>query len=113
MRDDGGVRVINRGLSIAENRWKEAEGKAYFVKARDEGYFKVSFFGPFYGSYVVFELDKEKYQYAFVTSYNKSYLWLLSRTMTVNKELIDRFIKRSKDLGYDTGNLIFVKHKIP
>ncbi|MFO8241454.1 MAG: lipocalin family protein [Dissulfuribacterales bacterium] len=113
LRDDGGVRVINRGLSIAENRWKEAEGKAYFVKARDEGYFKVSFFGPFYGSYVVFELDKEKYQYAFVTSYNKSYLWLLSRTMTVNKELIDRFIKRSKDLGYDTGNLIFVKHKIP
>jgi len=113
LRDDGGVRLINRRLSIAENRWKEAEGKAYFVKARDEGYFKVSFFGPFYGSYVVFELDKEKYQYAFVTSYNKSYLWLLSRTMTVNKELIDRFIKRSKDLGYDTGNLIFVKHKIP
>ncbi len=113
LRDDGGVRVINRGLSIAENRWKEAEGKAYFVKARDEGYLKVSFFGPFYGSYVVFELDKEKYQYAFVTSYNKSYLWLLSRSMTVNKELIDRFIKRSKDLGYDTGNLIFVKHKIP
>jgi apolipoprotein D and lipocalin family protein len=113
LRDDGGVRVINRGLSIAENRWKEAEGKAYFVKGRDEGYLKVSFFGPFYGSYVVFELDKEKYQYAFVTGYNKSYLWLLSRTMNVNIELIDRFIKRSKDLGYDTGNLIFVNHKIP
>ena len=112
LRDDGGVRVINRGLSIAENRWKEAEGKAYFVKGRDEGYLKVSFFGPFYGSYVVFELDKEKYQYAFVTGYNKSYLWLLSRTITVNKELIDRFIKRSKDLGYDIDNLIFVKHEI-
>ena len=110
LRDDGGVKVINRGFSTAENKWKEAEGKAYFARGQDYGYLKVSFFGPFYGSYVVFELDKEKYQYAFVTSYNKSYLWLLSRTPTVNNKLIDRFVKRSEDLGFDTNNLIFVEH---
>jgi len=91
---------------------ERTEGKAYFVNVKDEGYLKVSFFGPFYGSYVVFELDKE-YQYAFVTSSNKSYLWLLSRTGSMSKELVDRFIKRSKDLGYNTDNLIFVEHKIP
>jgi apolipoprotein D and lipocalin family protein len=110
LRDDGGVRVINRGFATAENKWKEAEGKAYFVRGHDEGYLKVSFFGPFYGSYVVFELDKEKYQYAFVVGYNKSYLWFLSRTPTVSKELIDHFVKGSKDLGFDTDHLIFVKH---
>jgi len=110
LRDDGGVRVINRGFSIVENKWKEAEGKAYFVRGHDEGYLKVSFFGPFYGSYVVFGLDKEKYQYAFVAGYNKSYLWLLSRTPTVSNELIDQFVKRSKDLGFDTDHLVFVKH---
>jgi apolipoprotein D and lipocalin family protein len=110
LRDDGGVRVINRGFSSAENKWKEAEGKAYFVRGQGEGYLKVSFFGPFYGSYVVFGLDKEKYQYAFVTGYNKSYLWFLSRTPTVSSELIDQFVKRSKDLGFDTDHLIFVKH---
>ena len=110
LRDDGGVRVINRGFSIAENRWKEAEGKAYFVRGQDEGYLKVSFFGPFYGSYIVFELDKEKYQYAFVAGYNKSYLWLLSRTPTVTNELVDRFVKKSKDLGFDTNNLISVSY---
>jgi len=109
-RDDGGVKVINRGFSIAENKWKEAEGKAYFVRGKDEGYLKVSFFGPFYGSYVVFELDQEQYQYAFVSSSKTSYLWLLSRTPTVSKELMDRFVKRSKELGFDTDNLIFVKH---
>ncbi|EMP94224.1 lipocalin-like domain protein, partial [Vibrio cholerae O1 str. 95412] len=32
-----------------------------------DGYLKVSFFGPFYGSYVVFELDRENYSYAFVS----------------------------------------------
>ncbi len=110
LRDDGGVRVLNRGFSIAENKWKEAEGKAYFVRGQDEGYLKVSFFGPFYGSYVVFGLDKEKYQYAFVAGYNKSYLWLLSRTPVVNRKLIGRFVKKSSELGFDTNKLIFVEH---
>ena len=26
LRDDGGVRVINKGFSIKKNKWKEAEG---------------------------------------------------------------------------------------
>ncbi len=61
LRDDGGVRVINKGFSATEKKWKEAEGKAYFVRDPQEGYLKVSFFGPFYGAYIVFELDKEAY----------------------------------------------------
>jgi apolipoprotein D and lipocalin family protein len=112
LRDDGGVRVINRGFSIAGNKWKETEGKAYFVNGQDQGHLKVSFFGPFYSSYVVFELDKDKYQYAFVAGYNKSYLWLLSRTPTVNKDLIDQFVFRGKDLGFDTDKLIFVEQNL-
>ena len=109
LRDDGGVRVINKGFSIKKNKWKEAEGKAFFVRGQDEGYLKVSFFGPFYGSYVVFELDKENYQYAFVSSYNTSYLWLLARSPNVSKEIMDRFVKKSKALGFDTDAFIFVE----
>ena len=109
LRDDGGVRVTNKGFSIKKNKWKEAEGKAFFVRGQDEGYLKVSFFGPFYGSYVIFELDKENYQYAFVSSYNNSYLWLLARSPNVSKELVDRFVKKSKALGFDTDGLIFVE----
>jgi apolipoprotein D and lipocalin family protein len=110
LRDDGGVRVINRGFSEKEDRWKQAEGKAYFVKKPNQGYLKVSFFGPFYGSYVIFELDKEEYQYAFVTGPSRNYLWLLARTPSVDKELVDRFIDRSRELGFDTESLIFVEH---
>ncbi len=110
LREDGGLRVINRGFSIPEKKWKEAEGRAYFVKGHEQGYLKVSFFGPFFGSYVVFELDKEKYQYAFVSGNTKSYLWLLSRTPSVSQELIDEFVMRSKDLGFNTDDLIFVDH---
>jgi len=70
---------------------------------------KVSFFGPFYGPYIVFELDKENYHYAFITCYDKSFLWLLARTPTVSNELIEQFIKLSKALGFKTDELIFDK----
>lgn len=110
LRDDGGVRVINRGFSRSRNEWREAEGRAYFVRGQDEGYLKVSFFGPFYGSYVIFELDRESYQYAFVTSSSTSYLWLLARSPTVSPELLERFVSRAGALGFDTGSLIFVDH---
>ncbi|MCL4137228.1 UNVERIFIED_CONTAM: hypothetical protein GTU68_043429 [Idotea baltica] len=89
LQDNGRVAVVNRGFSAEEGQWQEAEGKAYFVNSTSEGYLKVSFFGPFYGSYIVFELDKEAYQYAFVSGPNTEYLWLLSRTPTVTPEILD------------------------
>jgi len=108
LREDGGVRVKNRGFSEKKNRWQDAEGKAYFVDKTDQGYLKVSFFGPFYGSYVIYELDKPNYQYAFVSGPNTSYLWFLSRTPTVEPELIERFKTQAKLLGFNTDELIMV-----
>ena len=89
LRDDGGVRVLNKGYSVEKQAWQEAEGKAYFVESPDQGYLKVSFFGPFYGSYVVFGLDQENYQYAFVSGPDTSYLWLLARTPQVAPEVLE------------------------
>ena len=111
MREDGGVRVLNRGFSIADKQWEQAEGKAYFVQEPDTGYLKVSFFGPFYGSYVIFELDKENYQYAFVAGPDLSYLWLLSRTPEVDQSLLTSFVEKAKLAGFDTDKLIYVDQK--
>lgn len=110
LKKDGGVLVVNRGYSDAKSKWKEAKGKAYFVNADNEAHLKVSFFGPFYGSYVVFELDHENYQYAFVSGPNTKYLWLLARTPSVEPELIQKFVDMSKERGFDTDNLIYVEH---
>jgi len=109
LRDDGGVSVVNRGFSESDKEWDEAEGKAYFVNSDSEGYLKVSFFGPFYGSYVVFELDHENYQYAFISGPNTKYLWLLSRTPSVETEVIDKFVAMAKERGFDTDSLIYVQ----
>lgn len=109
MREDGGIQVKNRGFSVADNEWSEADGKAYFVNDPDTGYLKVSFFGPFYGSYVVFGLDTEDYQYAFVSGPDLSYLWLLARTPEVTENVMTRFVETSKSLGFETDELIRVK----
>jgi apolipoprotein D and lipocalin family protein len=110
LRDDGGVRVLNSGYSEKEKAWKTAEGKAYFVQGTDQGFLKVSFFGPFYGSYIVFELDHANYQYALVCGPDKSYFWILARTPEIESKLKDRLIAKAAETGFDTGKLIFVDH---
>ena len=109
LKDDGGVRVINRGYSLEDNEWKEAEGKAYFVNGSGEGYLKVSFFGPFYGSYVIFELERDNYQYAFISGPNNDYLWLLSRTASVEPDILEKFVSLSKERGFNTEEIIYVE----
>jgi len=108
MRDDGGVRVLNRGFVAKDGRWKDAEGKAYFVEGTDQGYLKVSFFGPFYGSYIVVELDRENYQYALVCGPDRSYLWILARTQELDRVVLDGLVAKADSLGFETDKLIFV-----
>jgi apolipoprotein D and lipocalin family protein len=104
------VRVVNRGYSEKEKEWKEAVGKAYFVDRADQGHLKVSFFGPFYGSYIVFELDRENYQYALVSGPDKSYFWILARRPDMDKEWKERLIAKAAARGFNTSGLIFVGH---
>ncbi len=95
LREDGGVRVVNRGYSEKEGEWKEAEGRAYFVGRTDQGHLKVSFFGPFFGSYIVFELDRGSYQYALVSGPDQSYFWILARRPEMDQELKERLIAKA------------------
>ncbi len=108
LRDDGGIRVINRGYSAADDKWEQAEGKAYFVEDKNTAHLKVSFFGPFYGSYIVFELDPQ-YQYAFISGPSRDYLWLLARQPQVSDKLKSEFIAAAQAKGFAVDELIFVE----
>lgn len=108
--DDGTLRVVNRGFSTNSNEWEDAVGRARFTGDRSVGALEVSFFGFFFGDYVVFELDREDYQYAFVTG-SINTLWFLSRTPTVDDALKERFIRLTRDYGYDSSEIIFVPQK--
>lgn len=108
LNDDGTVRVENKGISKSSGKEKTAVGRAKFVGDQDQAHLKVSFFGPFYGSYVVFELDKDDYQYALVAGPSRKYLWILSRTKTVSNEKFQSLMEIARENGYDTDLLIFV-----
>ncbi|MFT6404428.1 MAG: apolipoprotein D and lipocalin family protein [Marinomonas primoryensis] len=108
MRDDGGVAVSNRGYSADDKEWREATGRAYFVNSSDVGHLKVSFFGPFYGAYVIFELDKKDYQYAMVSGPNRDFFWLLSRTPTMPKDVKQRLFAKAEKLGFQMEKLVNV-----
>jgi len=105
LQDDGSVKVTNSGYSETKQAWQTAEGKAYLVAEDNLGHLKVSFFGPFYSSYVIFELGED---YAFVSGNSTSYLWLLARQPSVSEETYQRFVDKATALGFDTNALIRV-----
>lgn len=109
LRKDGGIDVINRGFNQETGEWEEAKGKAYFVSDDSTGHLKVSFFGPFYASYVVASLDKVNYQYALVTGPDTGYLWVLSREPSLSEEKVEELLKIARDAGFDLSDLIYVQ----
>jgi len=110
LRKDGGIRVVNRGYSVKQKTWSQAEGKAYFRSSPEIGLLKVSFFGPLYSAYIIFGLDPD-YQYAYVAGPDHDYLWLLSRTPTVTESVYNDFVKTAKEQGFDVSSLIQVQHQ--
>jgi apolipoprotein D and lipocalin family protein len=109
LRDDGGVKVVNRGFDAEQGEWKEAVGKAYFVGDPDVGSLKVSFFGPFYGGYNIVDLDPD-YRLSLVAGPSRDYLWILARDPNPPRAAIDRVVARARELGFDTDALIWVRH---
>lgn len=110
LRDDGTVKVVNRGWDVEEKEWSEVEGRAKFVEDPETGYLKVSFFGPFYATYAVFDLDAA-YEQSFVTGNSRSYLWFLSRTRTVDDASMQRFRRVANAQGFDLEGLIIVNQR--
>ncbi|EKN5159359.1 hypothetical protein DVP88_19100 [Yersinia enterocolitica] len=107
-RDDGDVKVINRGYNAKKQQWQESIGKAYFIGSPQQASLKVSFFGPFYGGYNVIDLDDE-YQHALIAGPNREYLWILSRTPTIDNQTRDRLVSVAQHYGFPVEELIWVK----
>lgn len=109
LRDDGDITVLNRGFDDSRGEWKEAKGIGRFIGDKDVASLKVSFFRPFWSGYHVISFDKEGYSYALVTSANRSYLWILSRTKTLEEGVLSSLVSKAKAWGFETEDLIYVR----
>lgn len=105
LRDDGLIRVINscRKGSL-EGTLKQSTGRAKVVDQTTNAKLKVSFFGPFWGDYWIVDLDPE-YRWAVVGVPNRKYLWILSRTSTIDEELYREIVGRLPAIGYNPDRL--------
>ncbi len=106
---DGTVHVKNKGYDYVKKLWHESIGEARFVKDKTEARLKVSFFKPIWAGYNVIDMD-EDYQYALVAGSSLKYLWILSKTTTIPESIRQRFIEKAQKIGYNTDELIWVKH---
>ena len=106
LRDDGHVRVINSGWKGGKYKW--AEGKAKQPDPfTDPAHLMVSFFLFFYSDYNVMMID-EDYQVALVGSKSPKYLWIMSRTPSLDEKVVEAVLDEAASRGYDVSKLIWV-----
>lgn len=104
LQPDGMIKITNQGKK--DGKWNTSVGKG---KLTDHpGILRVSFFGPFYSDYRVMMLAPD-YSYALVGGDDDKFLWILSRTPTLDSDKRDMLLKEARNRGYKTENLIWVE----
>lgn len=106
LRDDGEIDVLNRcRKGSVDGEEKSSLGRARVVDRATSAKLEVSFFRPFWGDYWVIDLADD-YSYAVVGHPSRDYLWVLSRTSTMNEATYQGIIANLQALGYDTARLV-------
>ena len=105
LRDDGEIDVLNRcRKGSLDGEEKVAKGRARVVDRATNAKLEVSFFGPFWGDYWIVDLGAD-YEYAVVGHPSRDYLWILSRTPTMETAVYDGIITRLRAQGYEVERL--------
>ena len=108
--DDGDIRVQNSCL-LHDGTYNVAEGLAWRGSEGDNAKLRVSFvpffknFHLFSGDYWIFDVDES--EYALIGSPDHDLLWVLARQPVLEAGLLDRLLDKARELGFDTGPLIY------
>ena len=116
--DNGQIKVVNRCREAGKAKPKEAEGVAR-VAEEDNGSNSIlqvrfapailSFLDSVWGDYRIIALD-EQYRYALVGSSDRKYLWILSRTKTLDDGAYKRLLKTAVEQGFNVNQIIRTPH---
>jgi apolipoprotein D and lipocalin family protein len=103
-RKDGMIGVLTRAFDTQKRRWVKATGKIKLAAKQNLGKLKVSYFGPFYFTYNILDID-EDYRYALASGSNLDQLWLLSRERTMPEVIRERFLNHARGVGFNIDKL--------
>lgn len=109
-KDNGHIKVDNQGYDYVKNKQKQSIGEARFRGSENVGELKISYFKPIWAGYNVIDID-EDYKYALVAGDSLKNLWILSRQNTIPEDIKQRFLQKAESIGYNTEDLVWVKHK--
>ena len=101
----GEISVINSCRNEKDGSLEQVTGRAWIVDTVSNAQLKVTFFWPFRGDYWIIELGKE-YEYAVVGTPSRKYLWILSRTASMDEGLYAAILQRAAQQGFDPGAVI-------
>jgi apolipoprotein D and lipocalin family protein len=66
-------------------------------------------FGGFFGDYWIIDLDRDDYRYAVVGHPTRQYLWILSRTPTMDAAVLQPVLDRATQRGFDVSRLEYTQ----
>lgn len=105
MTDKGYIEVFNKcNRDSINGKISSIKGKAFVEKNSGNAKLKVQFFWPFRAKYWIIDLG-EQYDYAVVGHPNKKYLWILSRTPSIDAKLYENILQRIKEKGFNIALL--------
>ncbi|MCD5978513.1 lipocalin family protein [Pseudomonas quasicaspiana] len=113
LKEDGNVGVTNRCRTI-EGEWQEATGtatpqvpgKTDKLWVEFDNWFSRLLPGVAKGDYWVLYIG-DGYKTAVVGNPDRKYLWLLSRTPTISKDVKEHLLSQAQQQGYDTTKLVW------
>lgn len=106
LRPDGRVTVQNRGIK-ADGSESSIKGVAWVPNKNEPAKLKVRFFWPFAGKYWVFYIDPD-YGYALVGEPKRKYLWILSKSNSIESSTLTHLVSIAKASGFDVDRLVMV-----
>lgn len=105
LRDDGSVGVLNICRTPQGAERSRIEGRATVENPQEPGKLTVFFAtAPFGAPYWILALGAD-YEYAVVGDPSRSFLWILSRTPTMDPAIYESLLDRLPEWGYDPARL--------
>lgn len=101
---DNYIEIINSGL--IGNKPFQIIGRA--VPTDKDKTLKIHFEPDVYSYYNILFVD-DNYQYALVSGNSKDYLWILSRTPELDKNITDKLIDIAKENDFNVNDILFTK----
>jgi apolipoprotein D and lipocalin family protein len=113
LRSDGTMDIVNEcHLGTLDGPTRSVHATATVPDASVPAKLSLEFVPGLYGDYWILEVG-DHYEYAVVGHPTRQYLWILSRTPTMDPSVLSHVLDKAQSLSFDTSKLDYTAQKTP